>query len=146
MKKTIIIFSIIFCSILLIVCVSLTQNNKNLIEIKNENAEYEKYRNKEIFGTEVASVINKAVNENIKNEVMQDEKGFYIANDTNSINIEIKLKNEEKLQTYKMETIQKVGTSGFVKNFNLILFKCTSIEYHNQTGRVAKIIFEQIEE
>lgn len=146
MKKTIIIFSIIFCSILLIVCVSLTQNNKNLIEIKNENAEYEKYRNKEIFGTEVASVINKAVNENIKNEVMQDEKGFYIANDTNSINIEIKLKNEEKLQTYKMETIQKVGTSGFVKNFNLILFKCTSIEYHNQTGRVSKIVFEQIEE
>ena len=146
MKKTIIIFSIIFCSILLTVCVSLTQNNKNLIEIKNENAEYEKYRNKEIFGTEVASVINKAVNENIKNEVMQDEKGFYIANETNSINVEIKLINEEKLQTYKMETIQKVGTSGFVKNFNLILFKCTSIEYHNQTGRIAKIIFEQIEE
>lgn len=146
MKKTIIIFSIIFCSILLIVCVSLTQNNKNLIEIKNENAEYEKYRNKEIFGTEVASVINKAVNENIKNEVAKDEKGFYIANETNSINVEIKLINEEKLQTYKMETIQKVGTSGFVKNFNLILFKCTSIEYHNQTGSVAKIIFEQIEE
>ena len=146
MKKTIIIFSIIFCSILLIVCVSLTQNNKNIVNIQNENAEYEKYKDKEVFGTEVASVINKAVNENIKNEVMQDEKCFYIANDTNSINIEIKLKNEEKLQTYKMETIQKVGTSGFVKNFNLILFKCTSIEYHNQTGRVAKIIFEQIEE
>ena len=131
MKKTIIIFSIIFCSILLIVCVSLTQNNKNLIEIKNENAEYEKYRNKEIFGTEVASVINKAVNENIKNEVMQDEKGFYIANETNSINVEIKLINEEKLQTYKMETIQKVGTSGFVKNFNLILFKSHFKQYTN---------------
>lgn len=146
MKKTIIIFSIIFCSILLIVCVSLTQNNKNILEIKNENAEYEQYEDKEIFGTEVASVINKAVNENIKNEVAQDEKGFYIANETNSIKVEIKLINEDKLQTYQMETIRKVGTSGFVKNFNLILFKCTSIEYHKQTGRVSKIVFEQIEE
>ena len=146
MKKTIIIFSIIFCSILLIVCVSLTQNNKNIIDIKNKNAEYEKYKDKEVFGTEVASVINKAVNENIKNEVAKDEKGFYIANETNSIKVEIKLLNEEKLQTYQMETIGKVGTSGFVKNFNLILFKCTSIEYHKQTGRVAKVVFEQIEE
>lgn len=146
MKKTIIVFSVIFCCILLIVCVSLTQNNKNLIDIQNENTEYEKYKDKEVFGTEVASVINKAINENTKNEVAQDEKGFYIPNETNSIKVEIKLINEDKLQTYQMETIGKVGTNGFVKNFNLILFKCTGIEYHEQTKRVAKIIFEQIEQ
>lgn len=146
MKKTIIIFSIIFCTILLVVYVSLTQNSRNIIDIQNENAEYEKYKDKELFGTEVASIINKVINENIKNGVIQDEKGLYISNNTNSINVEIKLKNEEELQTYKMETIAKVGTSGFVKNFNLILFKCTSIDYHKQTGRIAKIVFEQIEE
>ena len=33
----------------------------------------------------------------------------------------------------------------FVKNFNVILFKCTNIEYHKETGKVSKLIFEQIE-
>lgn len=146
MKKTIIVFSIIFCCILLIVCVSLIQNNKNLINIQNENAEYEEYKEKQVFGTQVASVINKAINENLKNEVEQDENGFFIPNKTNSIQVEIKLFNEDDLKTYQMETIQKVGTNGFVKNFNLILFKCTNLEYHEQTKRVSKIVFEQIEE
>lgn len=146
MKKTIILFSIIFCSILLIVCVSFTQNKGNLTVIKKENAIYEEYKDKEVFGTEVASIINKATNSNLKNEVQKDEKGFFIENDTNSIKVEVKLFNEEKLKTYQMETIQKVGTKGFVQNFNLILFKCTSIEYHEQTKKVSKLVFEQIEQ
>jgi len=146
MKKTIIVFCIIFISILLVVCVSLVQNKENLVNIKEENAEYEQYKDKQVFGTQVASVINKAINENFKNEVVQDEKGFFIPNETNSIEVEIKLLSEGKLDTHRMETIQKVGTSGFVKNFNLILFKCTNIEYHEQTKRVSKIVFEQIEE
>lgn len=146
MKKTIIVFCIIFISILLVVCVSLVQNKENLVNIKEENAEYEQYKDKQVFGTQVASVINKAINENLKNEVVQDEKGFFIPNETNSIEVEIKLLSEGKLDTHRMETIQKVGTSGFVKNFNLILFKCTNIEYHEQTKRVSKLVFEQIEE
>lgn len=146
MKKTVILFSIIFCSILLVVLVSFAQNKGNLIAIKKENAIYEEYKNKEVFGTKVASIINKATNSNLKNEVKKDEKGFFIENDTNSIKVEIKLLNEKSLKTYQMETIQKVGTKGFVQNFNLILFKCTNIEYHDRTKKVAKIIFEQIEE
>lgn len=146
MKKTIIVFSIIFCCILLVVFVSLTQNNKNLLNIQNENAKYESYKEKQVFGTEVASIINKAFNENLKNEVEQDEKGFFVPNGINSIKVEVKLLNDEELKTYQMETIQKVGTSGFIKNFNLILFKCTNIEYHEQSKRIAKIVFEQIEE
>lgn len=146
MKKTLIVFSIIFLSAVLIVSVSLVQNKENLITIQKENAEYEKYKEGQVFGTQVASLINKAINENLKNEVKQDEKGFFIENETNSIKIEIRLQNEKDLKTYQMETIQKVGTDGFIKNFNLILFKCINIEYHEQTKRVAKIVFEQIEE
>ena len=146
MKKTVIVFGILFLTIILIVSVSLTQNKENLMAIQKENAEYEKYKEGQVFGTQVASLINKATNENLKNEVKQDEKGFFIENETNSVKIEIKLQNEKDLKTYQMETIQKVGTEGFVKNFNLILFKCTSIEYHEQTKRVAKVVFEQIEE
>lgn len=146
MKKTLIVFGILFLTVLLIVSVSLIQNKENLMAIQKENAEYEKYKEGQVFGTQVASLINKATNENLKNEVQQDEKGFFIENETNSVKIEIKLQNEKELKTYQMETIQKVGTDGFIKNFNLILFKCTGIEYHEQTKRVAKIVFEQIEE
>lgn len=146
MKKTIIVFSIIFCCILLIVSVSLMQNRENLASIQKENAIYEEYKEKQVFGTEVASLINKAINSNLKNEVEQDEKGFFIPNGKNSIQIEVKLLNDETLKTYQMETIQKVGTAGFVQNFNLILFQCTNIEYHKQTQRVSKLVFEQIEE
>ncbi len=146
MKKTILILSILLLSMLLIVCVSITKNQENLSNIQKENAEYERYKQKEVFGTEVASIIHKAINHNIKYEIPQDEKGFFIPNNTNSIKVEIKLQDEKELKTYQMETIQKVGTEGFVKNFNLITFKCTNIEYHEQTKRVAKLVFEQIEE
>lgn len=146
MKKTLIVFGILFLTVLLIVSVSLTKNKENLMAIQKENAEYEKYKEGQVFGTQVASLINKAINENLKNEVRQDEKGFFIENETNSVKIEIKLQNEKDLKTYQMETIQKVGTDGFIKNFNLILFKCTNIEYHEQTKRVSKVVFEQIDE
>lgn len=146
MKKTLIVFGILFLTVLLIVSVSIIQNKENLVAIQKENAEYEKYKEGQVFGTQVASLINKATNENLKNEVQQDEKGFFIENETNSVKIEIKLQNEKDLKTYQMETIQKVGTDGFIKNFNLILFKCTGIEYHEQTKRVSKVVFEQIDE
>lgn len=146
MKKTLIVFGILFLTVLLIVSVSLIQNKENLMAIQKENAEYEKYKEGQVFGTQVASLINKATNENLKNEVKQDEKGFFIENETNSVKIEIKLQNEKELKTYQMETIQKVGTDGFIKNFNLILFKCINIEYHEQTKRVSKVVFEQIDD
>ena len=146
MKKTIILFIIIFFCILVTVYISLTQNKENLASIQKENAIYEEYKGKTVFGTEVASIINKAINSNIKNNIEQDENGFFIANNTNSIQVEIKLLNDKILKTYQMETIQKVGTEGFIKNFNLILFQCTNIEYHEQTKRISKIVFEQIEE
>lgn len=146
MKKTIILFITIFLIILLVICVSFVQNQNNISVIKKENAMYEEYKNKEVFGTEVASLINSAVNSNKKNEVLQDEKGFFIENDTNSIKIELRLFYGEDLKTYQMETIHKAGTQGFVENFNLILFKCVKLEYHKQTKRVAKLVFEQIEQ
>ena len=34
----------------------------------------------------------------------------------------------------------------FVENFNLVYFKCTNIEYHEETGLISKLVFEQIDE
>ena len=146
MKKILIVLFIVIFVIITIITISLIENSKNLTQIQNDNKEYEKYLEKEVFGTEVITVINKAINSNIKNEVQQDKNGFYIENDTNSIKVAINMLNQDNLTTYQMETIKKVGIEGFIKNFNLIKFKCTNISYHENTKKVKKIVFEQIEE
>lgn len=146
MKKIIIIFSIIIITLLLIISVSLVENNKNINKISKFNKEYEEFYEKNVYGTDVISLINKITNENLKNEIQKDEKGYFIDNDTNSIRIEIKLLYEGKLTTYKMETLTNVGLEGFVQSFNLTKFKCTSIKYHESTKRIKSITFEQIEE
>lgn len=146
MKKIIIVFSIIITILLVIISVSLVQNNKNIVEVKKYNKEYEKYFEQTVFGTDVTTLINKATNENIQNDIQKDEEGYFIGNNINSIEIEIKLLYDGKLISYRMEQLMKVGLVDFVKNFNLINFKCISIEYHETTKRVKKVVFEQIEE
>lgn len=146
MKKMIITFIILFLVILLVVSVSLIENNKNLNNIQKENQEYEKYLQKQVYGTEVISLIHKATNQNEKNQIAKDENGYYIENKRNSIKIDLKMLDKGKTNTYQMETIQKVGIQGFIQNFNLITFQCVKIEYHTQTKKVSKLIFEQIEE
>lgn len=146
MKKLLAVFAIILITLVVIVTVSIIENNKNINKIKRYNLQYEHYLEKEIYGTDVISIINKATNENIKNNIEKDEKGSFIENDSNSIKVEIKLYNEENLITYSMELINKAGIEGFVRGFNLIHFKCTNMEYHEKTKRIKKIVFEQIKE
>lgn len=143
MKKTLLLICIPILIILFSVCgLLITKNTTNRI-IKEENSEYEYYLNKTVYGTELTTLINKAINENEKNKIQKDEKGNYIENAENSIKIEIKMITIDK--TYSMETIYNNDITKFVENFNLIKFKCTQIEYHKKTGRIRKIYFEQIE-
>lgn len=120
--------------------VTINTTNRN---IKKENSEYEYYLNKKIYGTEVTTIINKAINQNEKNSIQKNEKGHYIENDENSLKIEIKMITTEK--TYPMEEIYNNDITKFVQNFNLIEFKCASIEYHKKTGKISKMVFEQME-
>jgi len=48
-------------------------------------------------------------------------------------------------KTYPMEEIYNNDITKFVENFNFVKFKCTSIEYHKNTGFVKKLLFEEIE-
>lgn len=146
MKKTLICLIIIFIVGTVVAVTYISQNNIKLAKIKEINSFYETYLNKEILGVDVTTIINKATNENEKNNIPKDDNGFFIENDTNSIKIELILLGEEQTQTYQMETLQKVGLNGFIKNFNLTNFKCSKIEYHAKTNLVSKIIFEQTEE
>lgn len=146
MKKNIIILVLILIMIIVICIAGINANSKTSKAILQVNKEYEQYLNKEIYGTEVITLINKATSSNEENNVTKDSKGFYIENEDNSIKINvIMITNEEKKETtvYKMEAISKVGMTEFIKNFNTAIFKSTKIEYHKQTGKIKYIELTQ---
>lgn len=147
MKKNVVIISLILLLVIIMCIVIINLNSKVSNVVKKQNTEYEKYIEDTIYGTDVVTLINKAISSNEANNVEKDEKGFYITNNQNSIKIDlVMITNEEKLETttYKMEAIAKVGITEFIKNFNTQEFKCTKKEYHEETGRIAYIELTQL--
>lgn len=144
MKKVLIILLILFMIIIFSIYALFITNKAQTNSLRNYNREYEEYLDKTIYGTELATLINKATNVNEKNKIEKDKKNYYIENEENSIKIEITMLLTEK--TYPMEEIYNTDTAEFVKHFNLEKFKCTKIEYHNKTGKISKMLFEQVEE
>ena len=143
MKKLTIFFLII---IIIIVGISYLYLNykSNYYNLKKNNKQFEVYYDKEVYGAEIATIINKAIDNNEKNEVQKDENELYMQNNENSINIEIYITDNET--TYKMEKIYNNQINRFVENYGNIKFKCTKIEYHNTTKKVSDLFFKQITE
>ena len=144
MKKTLISIFVILLIILLYVISFIMNNQSEQNKILKQNKEYEYYLNKEIYGAEIATIINKVVDKNEQNKIPKNENGEYIDDGKQSIKVDLKMITIDK--TYPMEVIYNNDITKFVQNFNLIMFKCTSIEYHKETGLISKITFEQIEE
>ena len=143
MKQSLLLILAVVFLLIAVACYNLIgiQSKKN--SIKKENLEYESYLNKEVYGTDVATIISKAIDQNEKNKIPKDENGLYIENDSNSVKIDLKMITIDK--TYPMEEIYNSKMVNFVQNFNTIKFKCTSIEYHKKTGKISKLIFEELE-
>ena len=143
MKKLAIFFLII---IIIIVGISYMYLNykANYYEAQRENKQFESYNGQEIYGTELATIINKAVDNNQNNDVEKDNKGKYINNDNNSIQIDIKILDNDK--TYSMETLYSGGMDKFVQYYSEIKFKCTKLEYNKTTNKVKYMLFEQMTE
>ncbi len=141
MKKLAIIFLMI---IIVIVGISYLYLNfkANYNMAQRENKQFESYDNQEIYGAELTTIINKAMDNNKNNEVPKDDKGKYINDDKNSIQINIKMLDNEKV--YAMETLYYGGMDKFVQYYNEIKFKCTKVEYHKVTNKVKYMLFEQI--
>ena len=137
---------VIFLVIVVAIVCAISYMYLNFIANRNtaitENMPYETYLNREIFGSDLASVINRAINDNNKNNVEKDEKGMYIANNTNSIKIQVKITDNDT--TYDMETFYNSGMDNFIKYYNQIKFKCTNVEYHEATNKIKYMLFEQI--
>ena len=141
MKKIAIFFFIIIAIIACIVGMYINYRTK-YYEAKRENNQFQSYYNQEFYGAEVATIINKAIDNNLTNQVQRDNKGKYIENDTNSIKIDIKMLDNDT--TYDMETLYAGGMDKFVQYYNQIMFKCTKIDYHKSNGKIKYMLIEQI--
>lgn len=144
MKKGIII--LIICVIVIIApfIILISRYQEERSEVRKFNLEFEQYKQQETYGTNIASLINYAINNNEKYNIKKDENGKYIDDNKYCMRLEVKMlssENEYKTITYDMETISSLGVDRFVKNFNLLDFKCNDIIY-NSYGRVSKLVFE----
>ena len=142
MKQSLLIILAIIFIVICIISGTLFNIQAENKEISKYNLEYEKYLNKEILGTEVATLISKVIDQNEKNKIEKNEKGYYIDNKQNSIKIDLKMTTIDK--TYPMEEIYNNQITNFVQNFNQIKFKCTKIEYHENTKKISKMGFEEL--
>ena len=141
MKKLAIFFLTI---IVIIVGISYMYMNykANYYINQKENYQFSSYYNKELKGNEIATLINKAYDNNSSNNVAKDKKGKFVENDNNSIKMDIKMLDIDK--TYDMETLNSGGMDKFVQYYGQITFKCTKIDYHSSTGKVKYMLIEQI--
>lgn len=141
MKKYIITILILIAIVISSVMYAYNTYKYNIQDLKNYNNEFTKYENTEIVGTEIATILNKAVNNNEQNNVNKGEQGMYIENDENSIKIDIYIKDNDT--TYSMEKIYNMGVEKFINSFSLETFKITETQYHNKTGKIKYIKLEQ---
>ena len=149
MKK--IFFSIILVVVLIlaIVLVGISDKNKKNNEISKFNAQFEKYNKETLYGTDILSIINKAIDNNEQYAIEKNQDGFYIENDTNSVKVEITLLTTDedgktKEVIHQMEELEKAGLDEFISIFNLTTFEFSKIEYNSQ-NRVSKIYVKQLE-
>lgn len=91
MKKSLFVLIIIILAIIFSVYGWLLIENTKLQQVKKENREYEYYLGKTLLGTEVTSLMNKAIDKNEQNKIPKNEKGHYIENEENSIKIDVEM-------------------------------------------------------
>ena len=140
--KKIIIFLVIVLIIVASVGYMYLNYKSTYYEAQKINSQYEGYKDKEIYGTDLATLINKAVDDNIRNDIEKEDTGLYKDNGQDSIRIDILFTDDDEV--HSMEEIYNSGTDTFMQYYNQIKFKCTKIEYHQKNGRVSYLYFEQI--
>lgn len=140
MKKTV-LFVVIILVILTVIGIVHYQNEQRRIqEILKYNLLYEEYNKEGLNGLDITTIINKAVNNNERNNVVKDEKGLYIDNNTDSVIIEIKMIIDGEI--YRMEQINQLGIDEFTEYFAEVVFNCNEVKYHEETGKISYMLFE----
>lgn len=139
MKKTILIVLSIFLAIIVCIYMNYKQVLVEKSQAKKFNYDYEFYNRENILGTDITTLINKAIDNNEKYNIEKDENGLYISDGKFSVKIYIHMIINDK--TYPMEDLTKAGLTDFTRYFGEVNFKCTETKYHKQSGRIAEMTF-----
>lgn len=140
--KKIAIFIVCLISIISIVAFKFNEYKIKQGKIEEYNLIYKQAYNKEINGNELATIINKTLDNNEQNHLEKDEKGIYVDNNENSIKAEIKFKQSDNI--FPIELIYQNQVSKFINLYGQAKFKCTKLEYHKKTKLVKYLYFEEI--
>ena len=108
MKKFFIILLIVLIVVIAPLMMVMSDYKHQKGEIIKFNLEYEQYREGNVKGIYIASLINSAVDNNEKHEIEKNEKGRYIEDDKYCVRIEImidSITDESETTTYAMEDI-----------------------------------------
>ncbi len=146
MKKIIVIIIVIVIAVVSIVYMHFAEVSRNKRIIQEINNEFLNYEKSIVQINTVISLMNKAIQQNIDNNIPQDEKKFFKENDYNSIKVFINIKSRNS--TIPMEDLILNENAGMEKvsyAFSDMIFEMTDIEYH-KNGQVKKVIFTAIEE
>lgn len=141
MKRMIILIGTIILVIFLIFSYKYLQFQNGQVDIKKYNQPYLQFDKENLYGTDITSVINKAINSNEKNKIKKNESDEYISNEDSSIKVYITF--EDGGTTYPMERLNKSGIKEFTEYFGEVRFKCTSVKYH-ENGKISEMYFQAI--
>ena len=144
--KKVALFFIILVSITAVTIYSVVHYRTQKIEAEKMNQAYQAYYNVDLLGTQLISIINKTVNENEKNGIRKDEEGCFIDNGKDSIQLQIKFLYKDDYKEIPMEKIAAEGSESFIRVYGAATFRCTNIEYHQETNHVKSLTFEEIQE
>ena len=142
MKKILIGIAILLLIIGAAIGYSLNIKMKNQ-DTENNNSQYEEYLNVDVRGSSLVSLMNKIIDQNDKNGISKNDKGIYAENDTNSLKVYVKFVDRDEL--FEFEKINNLGMDQFAKNFSSLLFRCYKIEYHDSTGLISKMYFQEVQ-
>lgn len=142
MKRIICIILVIVICIVISIAYAYSGYKKEYNEVQNFNSNFSQYIDKEFYGNELATIINRAIDNNEKNKIPKDSNGRYIEDEMYSVKVDIYITDNET--TYSMETINLGGISNFVSYYSDVKFKCTKVEYHKKTNRISYLYIEQI--
>ena len=143
MKRIILLISTIILIVILIFSYKYVQYKNTQNDVKKFNKIFLDFNKDNLYGTDITTVMNKAIDNNEKYEIEKNEKNRYIDDGNYSIKIEVKMKLNETI--YDMEQIYNLGTEKFIEHYGDVTFNCTKVEYHKTTGRISKLVFESEE-
>ena len=148
MRKILVIILAIVIMITSIFLAKYIEYAKNKNNVENINKEYLAYENKNIQINTIVSLMNKAIEQNKKNKVVQNDDKVFVENDNNSIKIYIEARPNSKSDMVKisMEELilnDKIGVEKVEYAFSDLIFEVSDVQYHQKTGQVKSITFQE---